>query len=367
VSVVGNTVNLASPIPLDFKASLNVKTYPMDGDGCTTLCGLEDLTIQNSPDPIRFFYADRCWFKDIEIANCSGGDNGYLALYTSFQCEVRGCYIHDAYGYPTMADGQGATFNFGTCNSLFVDNIGNRIGALCQINGAAANAFLYNYTKDIARAASTNQWVGTSFVHHGPHGMMNIFEGNIISRYQNDGYHGSTSHGTLFRNHINGLSNTYTEERRLVDLCRGSYYHNAVGNVIGDISYSLNIYDTGYAGHAQSVAYLLGWPDMGSVGLTPPTPWSTYPGTYPDPRVGSTMIRHGNYDYYHRTVIWDSNIPSRTIPDSLFYTSKPDFFGTLQWPPIGPDVIGMVNTIPAKSRWDAYVSSGNIGELFRHF
>ena len=85
---------------------------------------------------------------------------------------------------------------------------------------------------------------------------------------------------------------------------------------------------------------------------------------YPDPAVASTLLRHANYDYFHKDVVWDSTIASRAIPDSLYYSSKPAFFGSLQWPPIGPDVSGLVTNIRAKARWNAYLTSGNLADLF---
>jgi hypothetical protein len=36
----------------------------------------------------------------------------------------------------------------------------------------------------------------------------------------------------------------------------------------------------------------------------------------------------------------------------------------LDWPPIGPDVAGYVKDNPAKDRWDDFVVSGNIDDLF---
>jgi hypothetical protein len=96
-------------------------------------------------------------------------------------------------------------------------------------------------------------------------------------------------------------------------------------------------------------------------------PWDgwTKSTSIPDADVAATMIRHGNYDYYHNSVVWDGDIASQTIPASLIYTSKPGYFGALQWPPIGPDVAGHVNNIPAKARWDTYLVSGNLADLFR--
>ena len=80
-------------------------------------------------------------------------------------------------------------------------------------------------------------------------------------------------------------------------------------------------------------------------------------------KVSLKMVRH-NYDYYNRGTVWDPGIVSRTLPESLFYTAKPAYFGTAPWPPIGPDVTGLVNDIPAKARWNTFASSGNVGDLF---
>ena len=45
---------------------------------------------------------------------------------------------------------------------------------------------------------------GTS-ANHGPHNMLNLIEGNVFHWYKDDGYFGSSSHNTLFRNGIFGI------------------------------------------------------------------------------------------------------------------------------------------------------------------
>jgi len=82
----------------------------------------------------------------------------------------------------------------------------------------------------------------------------------------------------------------------------------------------------------------------------------------PEWRIRGTLIRHANYDYYNKAVVY-AEAP-REIPDSLIYDSKPAWFGTLTWPPIGPDVSGYVTPIPAKWRWDKYISSRVLADLF---
>ena len=83
-----------------------------------------------------------------------------------------------------------------------------------------------------------------------------------------------------------------------------------------------------------------------------------------DTDVRTTMLRHGNYDYVNESVEWDESISERAMPNSLDYTEKPTWFGDCPWPPIGPDVAGYVSDIPAKARWDAYLVSGDLDDLF---
>ena len=313
VNVAGSTIRLASPLPLDFKASLNVMAFPQNGSGVMSLCGVENLTVFNCSDPIRWYFTDRCWVKGVEFSRCSNGDVGFLQLNSSFQFEMRGCYIHDATGYPGQSDGIGVGVNYGVCNGLFIDNIGNRISAMFEINGAVANAFLYNYVGDCARAGGPA--IMPAFFHHGPLSTMNLIEGNVANMICTDGYHGSDSHGVIFRNNFNGLHSTFTFDRRLITLVRGSYYYSVVGNILGDPSWNPTAYETPVGwGHERSYVYMLGFPNSGSGSMSPEMKWSTHPNVYPDAAVASTLIRHGNYDYFNKAVIWDNNIASRDIP-----------------------------------------------------
>jgi hypothetical protein len=195
--------------------------------------------------------------------------------------------------------------------------------------------------------------------------MMSLWEGNIGEQFQNDGYHGSCSHQTLFRNNFHGKHPINILNRKMIDLGRASYYHNVVGNILGDSSWNSSAYEmVGEQGYDYPVIYRLGYPNMGNNGLTTDDPWPQYGLTYPDAKVKSTLLRHGNYDYYNKATMWDSGISDHTLPASLFYSSKPSYFGSLQWPPIGPDVPGYVTDIPAKARWNAYLVSGSLKNLF---
>ena len=362
-AVAGNLVSFATPIPHSFRAVCRPQANARPANA--RLVGLEDLSIQaNGKLAVAFGGADRCWIKGVET---SGTENSAIEFRGSSQCEVRRCYVHDADGFPEQLDGYGVFLFYGTSYCRVEDNIGNRMANLLMMNGASGNAILYNYFHSGGRAGL--EWLSSSInSNHGPHGIMNLFEGNIIARFKNDAYHGSASHGLLFRNQIHGLDpDGDTQERRLIDLCRGSYYHSVIGNIVGDASWTPDYYELyGSPGHSENgCIYVLGYPNLGNTSLSPETDWDNYLGSYPDTTVAETLLRHGNYDSYHRHTLWDNDIVAHDIPDSLVYASKPAFFGSLPWPPIGPDVDGLVTPIPAKARWDAYAVSGNLDDLFR--
>jgi hypothetical protein len=72
-----------------------------------------------------------------------------------------------------------------------------------------------------------------------------------------------------------------------------------------------------------------------------------------DPQVKATILRHANYDYFTKSTVYDPAIAERSLPASMYLTSKPLFLGAAPWPPIGPDAPGLVNAIAAKTRFDA--------------
>src|SRR6185295_2141357 len=85
----------------------------------------------------------------------------------------------------------------------------------------------------------------------------------------------------------------------------------------------------------------LGEPDSGG------TPGISGSG---DPQVGATILREGNFDYATNTVKWDTS--AQTIPNSLYLTSKPAFFGSNPWPWVDPTGATKLFTLPARFRFD---------------
>ena len=72
-----------------------------------------------------------------------------------------------------------------------------------------------------------------------------------------------------------------------------------------------------------------------------------------DSLVQTTLMRWGNYDTKTNLVQWNtSEVPSglsvyansvpasQILPASFYLSAKPSWWGTMPWPPIGPEVLG---------------------------
>jgi hypothetical protein len=133
-----------------------------------------------------------------------------------------------------------------------------------EVNASTGNVFAYNYCHD-----STIQGVvGCSInSNHGAHSSFNLYEGNVSPKFQSDGYHGSSSHDTLFRNWFHGTSDKTKLFWICVNLNRFTRNYSLVGNVLGSKGHPW-IYDNddkGY-GYDQHLIYSLGMPNMGNGG-----------------------------------------------------------------------------------------------------
>src|SRR5258708_37825475 len=69
-----------------------------------------------------------------------------------------------------------------------------------------------------------------------------------------------------------------------------------------------------------------------------------------EPGALSTVIRDGNYDFLTNSQRWHNTPGGFTIPNSLYLTAKPAFFGSNPWPWVDPST-GATYTLPAKVRF----------------
>lgn len=381
-AVNGTTIQFEDPLVWNFTLNPRCK-HEVPGRGMSW-SGVEDLTISADSTygggMIQFWNAYACWIKHVETA--WGNGNEHIFLYGDLRCEVRECYIHDTYsttdgyGILTVAGYGGPR---GGCTGLRVENnIFSGLWYATVLETEAGSVIAYNYSRNMRYPGWPDYQMADFNGNHGPHGMMYLMEGNIGSGgVQQDGYHGSVSHITYFRNYFSGrhVQTNRTGNIKLIDLCRFSYYHNVIGNVLGNPDWpntTTGTYEmTGTPDYQQqAVIYRLGYPNMGNNYYSPTNPPSNADDGGYDPKVKSTLLRWGNFDYQNNAARWEaSEIPdgvpvpaSHKLPASLYLSSKPAWWSdSIPWPPIGPDVPGLINDIPAKVRWEGSLSGVIMG------
>ena len=175
-----------------------------------------------------------------------------------------------------------------------------------------------------------------------------LFEGNQAFNIDGDDTWGGAVYNTFFRNHATGKRRSYADldNRRAIGLMYGHYYYSFVGNVLGT------------AGPETPLPTAASPTRTSGPGRTIPSGCggsATRPRTgtrQPDARVVSTTHRHGNFDYATNTVRWAAGY-DQTLPDSLYLTGKPAFFGNSPWPWVDATGTTKLHTLPARARYDA--------------
>jgi len=201
---------------------------------------------------------------------------------------------------------------------------------------------------------------------HRSHTWMNLLEGNVTSKIQLDNVWGSGSHDTMFRNYARGTDPNKGNYRTAIDLDAFHRYNNAMANVLGDPTLAIHYTCDAVVTNVDRTIF-----DLGGYNGCGTTPY--------DSVVESTLVRWGNWDAVtynasgssHHGTQWCTgsgaglagtdayNIvcaaaetassdpsfpglasPSTTLPASFYLAATPSWWGTVAWPPIGPDVTG---------------------------
>jgi hypothetical protein len=243
-----------------------------------------------------------------------------------------------------------------------------------EVNGTCGSVFAYNFCYDSAVFVGHDSMLGCSIdTNHGPHSSFNLYEGNVAQRFQSDGYHGSSSHDTAFRNWFHATSEKTSEFWICVNLNRFTRDYSIVGNVLGEKAYAwqYEVEPVGFA-YDRHYIYSLGYPNMGNgwangktAQLSKGKPWEDWDKVragqpHPGPNgyqeldldVKATTLLKGNYNYRDRGVPVGESLGGAMLPKSLYLKEKPAWFGGLAWPPFGPDADFEKNKIPAQVRFE---------------
>jgi hypothetical protein len=332
-AVSGTRLTIWPPVIYTLTGLAPEVLYQNGGPGAV-MCGLEDMTIDGGGDRddiVQWWATDRCWITRCRLIK---GDNSFAWVLDSLQPTIYMNDFADADGYPNNSDGYGV-YLYGsdsgaTSFARVENNTFRNMFVSVWLTSSSGNAILYNFVTNGVAQGFTHQ-LGAMMFSHGPHPMMDLWEGNASEQLSADAIHGGVSHETVFRPWVHGLHPTYSDNRKMIDLTRGAYYFTVAGGVLGHSSWTANAYEmSGEHDYSESVIYRLGYPGGANNGLAfgdGPT-WANPAYTvssYPDTQTAATLIRVNNYDFKTGTI---QN--PQAIPASLFYTVKPDYFGDIE-------------------------------------
>jgi len=343
-AISGNVLSIDRPMYYTYDAGLRPSIRKVKFG--VFMAGLEDLKLNRTQSPntniIRSSFARHCWLKNIETVR--GGNNTgeqHVSLWFSHGWEIRDSYFHDGYGYGS-GQNYGIHIMFWNSDHKIENNIlySVRHGVNLE-GGGSGSAILYNYFDSHYESEDQTYLDADLNPNHGPHPMMVLLEGNSSAKLVWDETMGSSSHQTAFRNHVRvqRIEPAVSWGQWGIDVQATNRYMNIVGNVVGMPSWITGtVIANGVCTPSEPTALRFGCDGQ--------------PGSYTDAQARSTAILHGNYDYITAGVAtWDGGA-DHVLPPSLYYASKPAFFGSCAWPPFGPDVSGIVGTLPAKDRYE---------------
>lgn len=324
--------------------------------------GVEDLKIYSNGTAVgqgcnfpMFGYIN-CWVKNVESDYCDGD---HVTLRRGLFAEIRDSYFHNGYTHAPGSVESSVALQQGASANLIENNIIRRAHVSINLTGASGNVIGYNYTTNGFSSGAVNAASFGAIIFHGAHALMNLFEGNVGTIFNQDAVWGSSSHNTVFRNFFSGetwhnppytgrgdedLDNLHHgfQNAQAIHLGFSTRYFNIVGNVLGSRDLDDN-FVRGYTVGSQVVGsfpadYMWKYPETGRPFDENGTVFAIgYDGLTEDGSedVFDTTLIHGNWDVADKEVKWDAGIADHDLPDSLYLTSEPSWM--LAYPPIDPE------------------------------
>jgi len=224
--VSGRVLTMADPLALDYQAGALAPALRKLTIGAGNI-GIENLVLrgnrlQNLSSAIYAKNVTNIWVRNVISRGMAG--KSHIDLIAVYRCSVQHSVFDDAIGHGDGGAGYGVNLNRHTSGCLIEDNIFHRLRHSMIINlGAAANAFLYNYsTEPVHPNFERGGPADISF--HGNYTSANLIEGNVVQRVSiTDDCCKSERNNTLLRNCL--LSSPLT-------LNLGSDGQNLVANAI---------------------------------------------------------------------------------------------------------------------------------------
>jgi hypothetical protein len=311
--------------------------------------GIENMKIRGDGTDriLHLEFVRKVWVRNVETYN-SGNNNSEPHIWVRFSdyVDIWGNHLHHGANHNSGV-AYGIELIHWNSNHKIENNViqSTRHGIVAE--GMSNSVVLYNYDVDAWEGGNTSFVTKSCLVNHLAWPHMNLWEGNDCQRLEADNTHGNSGYNTLFRNWGEGHRPRHTADvpayttsgLSAIDVAAFQRNYSLVGNVAGLPSWTTG---TSICNGAN-----------GSGGC----PTTTRPFGYEfgrqsnesfaDSQARSTANFCGNYDYIADGLTSGISCPI-SIPTSLYHSVKPDYFGNVRWPPIGPDATGITNNIPAK-------------------
>lgn len=391
VTVDSSTQITISPpgLSLTYTAGLNPKVIRWSTSGVYRYNGVENMTVNASSSnfAVALVFCNYCWIKNVTVTNVAR--SGYYAFF-GYRTELRDGYISggNAPGGPTQ---YGIEIDRSTLTKV-ENNI--MFGVTSPFLGESSSGVVvaYNYAH---RTPTDNVFPG--FATHRSHMWASLFEGNIVYKLQFDNVWGSGSHNTVYRNYLAGTHPNATNYRVPLAIDAYNRYVNVVGNVLSatnstyltvyecsDLNEVNNtetyVYDIGGFGGCDNEiprdtttrTSLMRWGNWDKVtyaasGSTAGTRWCTGSGTGSSGADAYNTACTASERAEADATFPGLTSPSTTLPASFYLSAKPSWFGSVAWPPTGPDITGgnisnvggHANKNPAQVCYDATAKDVN--------
>jgi hypothetical protein len=357
IAISGNTLTLKDPLVKDFFTSRSAQVWRTVAKDNRSVflgnrwSGIENIAVAGGNNQwgfpggsIAFSYMSYAWAKNVEADGARGGDSahpgkdGYnIGLGRCYRCVIRDSYAHDSRDENPGGQAYGIAIGTGTSASLVENNISiNNNKPLVSIASGGGNVIAYNYV-DNAVIWSAPGWQESAiddshgaFTHH------DLIEGNWTPNIGSDTTHGNSGWHVHFRNYATGRNSGGNVTGNLRAVGSDAWTHDSA--YVGNVLRGGNVYETNPSSRNGTPIFALGNNFL-------------YGGNWDNGYAKAHIFRDGNWDSVNGRTVWASG--AKTLPPSLYLTSKPAFFGSRTWPWVDP-LTGNVGTLPAKARYDAH-------------
>ena len=339
LSKSGVTLTLDRPFYWSFTGNgIGVRDYAL-----TSGEGLENMNLrvlQGSPasNTVSVSSLTDSWVRNVAVINSA---ENFISASATIDCEFDHNYVANPWN-AQGGSGYGIRMLGWDFNNLIEDNIAYFCRHSYVQDGInCGNIFAYNFSldpNDIANFPTTplpvpgpnppgnDGYLYQDFLTHGSNPRFALYEGNVGARGYCDFVHGSANNIVFFRNHFRLQEGAILQYDPLkgaetIDLDCWNDNMTVVGNILGYPA--IQTAEGGamtYENHVAAI-FRLGYDADDNAQVVS------------DTRPKATLLRAWNYDYVNDGIV--DGRPDM-LPDSLFLSSAPAWFGTLAWPPVDP-------------------------------